>query len=73
MKLICALDSQILQRRTCADLSDPPDPRWASWNLGIFVCIRYDSLDLSRVTVGIDQTFQDAQEYIVGWAHILVE
>lgn len=22
-------------------LSPMPDPRWASWNLGIFICIRY--------------------------------
>jgi len=26
----------------CADCKRNKLPRWASWNLGIFICIRYD-------------------------------
>ena len=29
------------KERENADVVALPDPRWASWNLGIFVCIRY--------------------------------
>ena len=54
MKLVRGFDTQILLCQTCADLLGQPDPRWASWNLGIFVCIRYDYLEFSRITVNID-------------------
>lgn len=36
-----------LEGRIADILRDFPDPRWASWNLGVFVCIRYTSLGLS--------------------------
>lgn len=36
-----------LEGRIADILRDLPDPRWASWNLGVFVCIRYTSLGLS--------------------------
>lgn len=34
---------QLPENRTCADC-DAADPRWASWNLGIFICIRCSGL-----------------------------
>ena len=52
----------------------PTDPRWASWNLGIFVCIRYAfyiEMDCSSTT--ILTTAPDALEFIVAWERTLVE
>lgn len=34
---------QLPENRRCADC-DASDPRWASWNLGIFICIRCSGL-----------------------------
>ncbi|KAL8685705.1 MAG: hypothetical protein Q9218_007590 [Villophora microphyllina] len=33
--------------KSCADCKRNKHPRWASWNLGIFVCIRYESLPVA--------------------------
>jgi hypothetical protein len=34
---------KLSENQTCADC-DAADPRWASWNLGIFICIRCSGL-----------------------------
>ncbi|KAL8738579.1 MAG: hypothetical protein Q9181_000630 [Wetmoreana brouardii] len=36
--------------KSCADCKRNKHPRWASWNLGIFICIRVKSVDLDAWT-----------------------
>ncbi|KAL8951525.1 MAG: hypothetical protein Q9222_002496 [Ikaeria aurantiellina] len=59
--------------KSCADCKRNKHPRWASWNLGIFVCIRYE---ISPRRVGYGETeliIQAAPEFIVAWEHTSVE
>ena len=50
------------------------DPRWASWNLGVFVCIRYDMIrSLPQTTSICIDPFADVLGYIEEWALTLAE
>lgn len=46
-------------------------PRWASWNRGVFICIRYVT-DLNYEGRGwtIDMKFEDVPGFIVEWVCI---
>lgn len=52
------------------------DPRWASWNLGIFVCIRCSGIHrgmgthISRVkSVDLDAWTDEQLHYVVRWGN----
>ena len=61
---------------TCLKLTGSflTDPRWASWNLGVFVCIRYDMIRGFPQTPSIcTDPFADVLGYIGEWALISAE
>jgi stromal membrane-associated protein len=54
----------------------PPDPRWASWNIGVFVCIRCSGIHrgmgthISRVkSVDLDAWTDEQLQSILRWGN----
>ncbi|CAF9904793.1 MAG: hypothetical protein GOMPHAMPRED_002950 [Gomphillus americanus] len=62
--------------KSCADCKRNKHPRWASWNLGIFVCIRCSGIHrgmgthISRVkSVDLDAWTDEQLESVVKWGN----
>ncbi|KAI5950569.1 AGE2 [Candida margitis] len=62
--------------RSCADCKINKNPRWASWNLGCFICIRCSGIHRSMGThiskvksVDLDAWTDDQIENIVQWGN----
>ena len=62
--------------RTCADCKVSKNPRWASWNLGCFICIRCSGIHRSMGThiskvksVDLDAWTDDQIENMVKWGN----
>lgn len=62
--------------RSCADCKVNKNPRWASWNLGCFICIRCSGIHRSMGThiskvksVDLDAWTDDQIENIVQWGN----
>ncbi|ODQ65296.1 ArfGap-domain-containing protein [Nadsonia fulvescens var. elongata DSM 6958] len=62
--------------RHCADCKTATHPRWASWSLGIFICIRCSGIHrsmgthISRVkSVDLDDWTQDQIESMIAWGN----
>ncbi|KAL4780281.1 hypothetical protein BJX76DRAFT_338454 [Aspergillus varians] len=62
--------------KTCADCKRNKHPRWASWNLGIFVCIRCSGIHrgmgthISRVkSVDLDAWTDEQLQSVVRWGN----
>ncbi|KAI9759258.1 MAG: hypothetical protein M4579_002467 [Chaenotheca gracillima] len=62
--------------KTCADCKRNKHPRWASWNLGIFVCIRCSGIHrgmgthISRVkSVDLDAWTDDQLQSVLRWGN----
>ncbi|PWY78312.1 ArfGap-domain-containing protein [Aspergillus heteromorphus CBS 117.55] len=64
------------QNKTCADCKRNKHPRWASWNLGIFICIRCSGIHrgmgthISRVkSVDLDSWTDEQLQSVVRWGN----
>ncbi|PYH78183.1 ArfGap-domain-containing protein [Aspergillus uvarum CBS 121591] len=64
------------QNKTCADCKRNKHPRWASWNLGIFICIRCSGIHrgmgthISRVkSVDLDSWTDEQLQSVVKWGN----
>ncbi|KAL2857944.1 hypothetical protein BJY01DRAFT_201589 [Aspergillus pseudoustus] len=62
--------------KTCADCKRNKHPRWASWNLGIFICIRCSGIHrgmgthISRVkSVDLDAWTDEQLQSVVRWGN----
>ncbi|KAA8644354.1 hypothetical protein EYZ11_001664 [Aspergillus tanneri] len=62
--------------KTCADCKRNKHPRWASWNLGIFICIRCSGIHrgmgthISRVkSVDLDSWTDEQLESVLKWGN----
>ncbi|KAF2971706.1 hypothetical protein GQX73_g1822 [Xylaria multiplex] len=62
--------------KTCADCKRNKHPRWASWNLGIFICIRCSGIHrgmgthISRVkSVDLDSWTDEQLQSILSWGN----
>ncbi|KAL2203140.1 ArfGap-domain-containing protein [Sarocladium strictum] len=62
--------------KTCADCKRNKHPRWASWNLGVFVCIRCSGIHrgmgthISRVkSVDLDSWTEEQMKSILSWGN----
>ncbi|OJJ45453.1 hypothetical protein ASPZODRAFT_160314 [Penicilliopsis zonata CBS 506.65] len=62
--------------KTCADCKRNKHPRWASWNLGIFICIRCSGIHrgmgthISRVkSVDLDSWTDEQLQSVVRWGN----
>ncbi|OJJ64358.1 hypothetical protein ASPSYDRAFT_39076 [Aspergillus sydowii CBS 593.65] len=62
--------------KTCADCKRNKHPRWASWNLGIFICIRCSGIHrgmgthISRVkSVDLDAWTDEQLQSVVSWGN----
>ncbi|ODM17482.1 hypothetical protein SI65_07157 [Aspergillus cristatus] len=62
--------------KTCADCKRNKHPRWASWNLGIFICIRCSGIHrgmgthISRVkSVDLDAWTDEQLQSVVKWGN----
>lgn len=73
-KILCELLQQP-ENKTCADCRKK-DPRWASWNLGIFVCIRCSGTHRSLGThiskvksVDLDTWTPDQIQNMIEWGN----
>lgn len=62
--------------RTCADCKTATHPRWASWNLGCFICIRCSGIHrsmgthISRVkSVDLDSWTDEQMKSMVRWGN----
>ncbi|ODV88880.1 hypothetical protein CANCADRAFT_17283, partial [Tortispora caseinolytica NRRL Y-17796] len=62
--------------KVCADCKRNQHPRWASWNLGVFVCIRCSGIHrsmgthVSRVkSVDLDSWTREQVESMVKWGN----
>lgn len=58
------------------DIDRSPDPRWASWNLGIFICIRCSGIHrgmgthISRVkSVDLDAWTDEQLQSVIRWGN----
>lgn len=58
------------------NLLTPPDPRWASWNLGVFICIRCSGIHrgmgthISRVkSVDLDSWTDEQLQSVLRWGN----
>ncbi|CAX44146.1 ADP-ribosylation factor (ARF) GTPase activating protein (GAP) effector, putative [Candida dubliniensis CD36] len=65
--------------KTCADCKVSKNPRWASWNLGCFICIRCSGIHRSMGThiskvksVDLDAWTDDQIENMVKWGNSIV-
>ncbi|KAI9803600.1 MAG: hypothetical protein M1825_001943 [Sarcosagium campestre] len=63
--------------KSCADCKKNNNPRWASWNLGVFVCIRCSGIHrgmgthISRVkSVDLDAWTDEQLQSILKWGNI---
>lgn len=59
-----------------ADVNHLPDPRWASWNLGVFICIRCSGIHrgmgthISRVkSVDLDSWTDEQLQSVLSWGN----
>ncbi|GKZ68780.1 hypothetical protein AnigIFM50267_003525 [Aspergillus niger] len=64
------------QNKICADCKRNKHPRWASWNLGIFICIRCSGIHrgmgthISRVkSVDLDSWTDEQLQSVVRWGN----
>ncbi|KAI9926867.1 hypothetical protein ASPWEDRAFT_748384 [Aspergillus wentii DTO 134E9] len=64
------------QNKTCADCKRNKHPRWASWNLGIFICIRCSGIHrgmgthISRVkSVDLDSWTDEQLQSVIKWGN----
>ncbi|KAL2012244.1 hypothetical protein VTN00DRAFT_4962 [Thermoascus crustaceus] len=62
--------------KTCADCKRNKHPRWASWNLGIFICIRCSGIHrgmgthISRVkSVDLDSWTDEQLQSVIKWGN----
>ncbi|KAI9724207.1 MAG: hypothetical protein M1828_003952 [Chrysothrix sp. TS-e1954] len=56
--------------KTCADCKKNKHPRWASWNLGIFLCIRGMGTHISRVkSVDLDSWTDEQLQSMLRWGN----
>ncbi|GAB1215218.1 hypothetical protein ATERTT37_004404 [Aspergillus terreus] len=62
--------------KTCADCKRNKHPRWASWNLGIFICIRCSGIHrgmgthISRVkSVDLDSWTDEQLQSVLRWGN----
>ncbi|MCJ1364457.1 hypothetical protein MMC16_003568 [Acarospora aff. strigata] len=66
--------------KSCADCKRNKHPRWASWNLGIFVCIRYttfsqvvslpaDNIDSRVKSVDLDAWTDEQLQSVLRWGN----
>lgn len=62
--------------KTCADCKRNKHPRWASWNLGVFICIRCSGIHrgmgthISRVkSVDLDAWTDEQLQSILRWGN----
>ncbi|KAL2217504.1 hypothetical protein M432DRAFT_440463 [Thermoascus aurantiacus ATCC 26904] len=62
--------------KTCADCKRNKHPRWASWNLGIFICIRCSGIHrgmgthISRVkSVDLDSWTDEQLQNVIKWGN----
>ncbi|ODQ44779.1 hypothetical protein PICMEDRAFT_36812, partial [Pichia membranifaciens NRRL Y-2026] len=70
---------QLLQEpcnKHCADCKTSRNPRWASWNLGMFICIRCSGIHrslgthISRVkSVDLDSWTDEQTESMCSWGN----
>ncbi|KAK5124942.1 hypothetical protein LTR85_001132 [Meristemomyces frigidus] len=72
LKALVKLDSN----KSCADCKRNKHPRWASWNLGVFVCIRCSGIHrslgvhISRVkSVDLDSWTDEQLQSMVRWGN----